>query len=409
MKTIEVAMLGLGTVGSGVIDILKQNAQKIEHISNTEFKISKVMVRNIDKYQHSYPNLNLVTDFKQISQDKNIKIVIEVMGGIHPAKEYISELLKQGRTVITANKDLIASYGPQLLAIAKEYKGQLLYEASVAGGIPILRILDQNYVGDQIKCISGIVNGTSNYILTQMSDNNWSYEKALREAQKLGFAEADPTNDVSGKDAAYKLIILGRLAFGINLKLDQIKTIGITKINKNDLKLIKKFGYTVKLIAQLKTTENNTYNPSVVPMLVAKASMLAETKNEYNGIEIESYAIGKSFYYGPGAGKLPTANSVINDLVASTKEESSYITDWNPVAIKVEDVFTRKYWFKVDNIYTEKIATIMKKHQIEQENYYNNGEFSCYLTNDLTNKQKESLIVELEKENIKINSIYEVY
>ena len=138
------------------------------------------------------------------------------MGGLHPAKEYISELLRQGCTVITANKDLVASFGPELMAIANEHQGRLFYEASVAGGIPILRVLNQNYVGDQIKQISGIVNGTSNYILTQMADNNWSYEQALSEAQKLGFAEADPTNDVSGKDAAYKLIILGRLAFGIN-------------------------------------------------------------------------------------------------------------------------------------------------------------------------------------------------
>ena len=203
MKTIEVAMLGLGTVGSGVLDILEHDQEKIKQISKTEFKISKILVRNIAKYRDSYPNLDLTTDFEQISQDQDIKVVIEVMGGLHPAKEYVSELLKQGRTVITANKDLVASFGPELMSIAKEHQGGLFYEASVAGGIPILRILNQNYVGDQIKQISGIVNGTSNYILTQMADNNWSYEQALSEAQKLGFAEADPTNDVSGKDAAY--------------------------------------------------------------------------------------------------------------------------------------------------------------------------------------------------------------
>lgn len=290
MKTIEVAMLGLGTVGSGVLDILEHDQEKIKQISKTEFKISKILVRNIAKYRDSYPNLDLTTDFEQISQDQDIKVVIEVMGGLHPAKEYVSELLKQGRTVITANKDLVASFGPELMSIAKEHQGGLFYEASVAGGIPILRILNQNYVGDQIKQISGIVNGTSNYILTQMADNNWSYEQALSEAQKLGFAEADPTNDVSGKDAAYKLIILGRLAFGINLKLDQIKMMGITEIDKKELAVIKKFGYTLKLIAKLET-QNSTYYPVVMPMLVSENSMLGQTKNEFNGIEIESLSL----------------------------------------------------------------------------------------------------------------------
>ena len=326
------------------------------------------MVRNIDKYRSLYPDLNLTTNFEQISQDQDIKVVIEVMGGLHPAKEYVSELLKQGRTVITANKDLVASFGPELMAIANEHQGRLFYEASVAGGIPILRILNQNYVGDQIKQISGIVNGTSNYILTQMADNNWSYEQALSEAQKLGFAEADPTNDVSGKDAAYKLIILGRLAFGINLKLDQIKMMGITEIDKKELAVIKKFGYTLKLIAKLET-QNSTYYPVVMPMLVSENSMLGQTKNEFNGIEIESYAIGKSFYYGPGAGKLPTANSVINDLVAVAKKEAPFKTDWNSVSVSVKDIFTRQYWFKVDSSQNKVVANLMDKYQIEDADF----------------------------------------
>ncbi|MDK7952015.1 homoserine dehydrogenase [Lactobacillus paragasseri] len=408
MKTIEVAMLGLGTVGSGVIDILKHSKEKIRQITNTEFKTSKILVRNIDKYRSLYPDLNLTTNFEQISQDQDIKVVIEVMGGLHPAKEYVSELLKQGRTVITANKDLVASFGPELMAIANEHQGRLFYEASVAGGIPILRILNQNYVGDQIKQISGIVNGTSNYILTQMADNNWSYEQALSEAQKLGFAEADPTNDVSGKDAAYKLIILGRLAFGINLKLDQIKMMGITEIDQEELAIIKKFGYTLKLIAKLET-QNSTYYPVVMPMLVSENSMLGQTKNEFNGIEIESYAIGKSFYYGPGAGKLPTANSVINDLVAVAKKEAPFKTDWNSVSVSVKDIFTRQYWFKVDSSQNKVVANLMDKYQIEDADFLNDEQYDYYLTDNITVDQKAKLFNALKEKNIKVYSMYEVY
>ncbi|MDK7067222.1 homoserine dehydrogenase [Lactobacillus paragasseri] len=408
MKTIEVAMLGLGTVGSGVLDILKHSKEKIRQITNTEFTTSKVLVRNISKYRSSYPDLNLTTDFEQISQDQDIKVVIEVMGGLHPAKEYVSELLKQGRTVITANKDLVASFGPELMAIANEHQGRLFYEASVTGGIPILRILNQNYVGDQIKQISGIVNGTSNYILTQMADNNWSYEQALSEAQKLGFAEADPTNDVSGKDAAYKLIILGRLAFGISLKLDQIKMMGITEIDKKELAIIKKFGYTLKLIAKLET-QNSTYYPVVMPMLVSENSMLGQTKNEFNGIEIESYAIGKSFYYGPGAGKLPTANSVINDLVAVAKKEVPFKTDWNSVSVSVKDIFTRQYWFKVDSSQNKVVANLMDKYQIEEADFLNDEQYGYYLTGNVTVDQKAKLFSSLKEKNIKVYSMYEVY
>lgn len=408
MKNIEVAMLGLGTVGSGVIDILEYSRDKIRQISNTEFKISKVLVRDIDKYSNSYPNLDLITDFEQISRDQNIKVIIEVIGGIHPAKEYVTNLLEQGRTVITANKDLVASFGPELMAIADKHQGHLFYEASVAGGIPILRILNQNYVGDQIKQISGIVNGTSNYILTQMADNNWSYEQALSEAQRLGFAEADPTNDVGGKDAAYKLIILGRLAFGINLKLDQIKTIGITEINKEELTIIKNSGYTLKLIAQL-TVKNDIYYPEVVPMLVSKDSMFAKTNNEYNGIEIESYAIGKSFYYGPGAGKLATANSVINDLVAAVKGEDPFNVDWNSTLLTIEDISTRQYWFKVEQVHSKVVAMIMAKYQIEVANNYKNDKYSYYLTTKITADQKEKMLSALKEKNIKIYSMYKVY
>ena len=408
MKNIEVAMLGLGTVGSGVIDILEHSRNKIRQISNTEFKVSKVLVRDIDKYSNSYPDLDLITDFEQISRDQNIEVIIEVIGGIHPAKEYVTKLLKQGRTVITANKDLIASFGPELMEIAKKHQGHLFYEASVAGGIPILRILNQNYVGDQIKRISGIVNGTSNYILTQMADRNWSYEQALSEAQRLGFAEADPTNDISGKDAAYKLVILGRLAFGINLELDQIKTIGITEINKEELTIIKNSGYTLKLIAQL-TVKNDIYYPEVVPMLVSKDSMFAKTNNEYNGIEIESYAIGKSFYYGPGAGKLATANSVINDLVAAVKGEDPFNVDWNLTSLTIKDISTRQYWFKVEQIHRKAVAMIMAKYQVEVANDFKNDKYSYYLTREITVDQKKKILSELKEKNIKIYSMYKIY
>lgn len=408
MKTIEVAMLGLGTVGSGVLDILKHDQEKIGQISDTDFKISRILVRDIAKYQKAYPNLNLTTNFDEIIENKDLQIVIEVMGGIHPAKEYISELLKQGRTVITANKDLMASYGLELMKLANKYSGKLFYEASVAGGIPILRILDQNYAGDQISQIAGIINGTSNYILTQMADNGWSYGQALSQAQKLGFAEANPANDVSGKDAAYKLIILGWLAFGINLSLDQIRVVGITEVTQEDLTAVEKFGYTLKLIAKLEA-KNNTYNALVVPMLVSNDNMLAKTNNEFNAIEIKSYAIGSSFYYGPGAGKLPTANSVINDLVAAVKSEPIFDTAWNCEMPTVKDIFIRQYWFKVKKACQNDVAEIMSKYQIEEADIFISYDYVYYLTGNITATQKEKLFAELKKKNIKVYCMYEVY
>ena len=202
MKNIKLGLLGLGTVGSGVLQMVQQNADKILDVTGCKLTVKTALVRNLGNYNKYADETSLTTDFDEILNDDEIKIVVELMGGIHPAKEYITTLLKNHKNVVTANKDLIASYGPELMTVAHENHCDLMFEASVAGGIPILRTIANSFTADKVTEVKGIVNGTTNYILTQMSQRGWSYHQALTQAQQLGFAESDPTNDVTGKDAA---------------------------------------------------------------------------------------------------------------------------------------------------------------------------------------------------------------
>ncbi|KRL90583.1 homoserine dehydrogenase [Lactobacillus kalixensis] len=318
MKTIKVALLGLGTVGSGVVKILKENSSKIVQNAGSKFIITKALIRNPQKYENKFDNLQLTTEFNDIVNDDDLDIVVEVMGEIHPAEEYIEALLKKGKSVVSANKDLIATKGEKLIKLAQENNANFLYEASVAGGIPILRNLSVNYSGDQIEEISGIVNGTTNYILTQMKEEELDFEDALKKAQELGFAEADPTNDVTGKDAAFKMVILTDFAFGTKVTLDQVSYKGIEKVDSEEVDFAAQTGYTIKLIGTSRRVGNKLL-VEVSPKLVKKSSQLASVSNEFNAIEVKSKYIGQSFFYGPGAGSLPTANSVVSDLIQEAK------------------------------------------------------------------------------------------
>lgn len=319
MKNINIALLGLGTVGSGLVQILKNNAKKIEQNANSRFKITKALVRDINKYRDCYSDdFKLTNNFEDISNDPQIQIVVEVMGGIHPAEEYLEALLKKGKHVVTANKDLMATKGAKLIKLAQDNHVNLMYEASVAGGIPILRALSTSYSGDEIEEISGIVNGTTNYILTRMKEERLSFQDALKGAQDMGFAEADPTNDVSGKDAAFKMIILTAFAFGKQINIDQLSYEGIEDVNIDDVLQVQKDGYVIKLIGTAERY-NNQLSVEVAPMLVSQSSQLANVNNEFNAIELKSNNVGDSFFYGPGAGSLPTANSVVSDLIQEAR------------------------------------------------------------------------------------------
>lgn len=318
MDEIKLGMVGLGTVGSGVLAMVQKHAAKISAVTGRQLVVKTVVVKNPQKHQQVADLVHLTTELDDLLNDSEIKIVIEVMGGIHPAKEIIEQMLRAHKHVVSANKDLIATAGQELIALAKQNHCDLMYEASVAGGIPILRTIADSFAADQITEVKGIVNGTTNYILTQMSQSNRSYEDALKQAQKLGFAEADPTNDVQGRDAGYKMAILSRFAFGTNVAVDQFKVTGIDQVDQVDVQQAVAFGYTLKLVGIARLVDQRVF-VEVAPALVNIHHPLAQVNNENNAVMVTGRAVGDTLFYGPGAGGLPTANSVLSDITTVTK------------------------------------------------------------------------------------------
>ncbi|MFV0558384.1 MAG: homoserine dehydrogenase [Enterococcus sp.] len=315
-KQLTIGILGLGVVGTGVLEVLTKQANKIKQQTGVSLVVKKAFVRNqaskqaiSQKYQ-----LTLTEEIAEIINDEAIDIVIEVMGKIQPAKEFISAALKAKKHVVTANKDLMATHGSELQELALQNGCRLLYEAGVAGGIPILHALKENYLADEITEVCGIVNGTSNFMLTQIKEQAISYDEALKKAQELGFAESDPTNDVAGFDAAYKTTILADYAFGAKIPFEQVLVEGIEAVRLADIQLANRLGFEVKLIGQTKKTASGVF-AQVRPMWVPLNHPFAVTRNEYNAVLVKSTGIGESLYYGPGAGAIPTATSVVSDLV----------------------------------------------------------------------------------------------
>lgn len=315
MKKLTIGILGLGVVGKGVVELLTKQHALLKQKSGVDLQVVKAFVRNPAEkaaFAKQY-NLQLTEDPQAVLADPSIDIIVEVMGKIDPAKDYIATALKNGKHVVTANKDLLALHGKELMDLAQEQGRFLYYEASVAGGIPILRTLQHAYLADDITEIWGIINGTTNYMLTQMEETKVSYEESLKDAQQKGFAESDPTNDVDGFDSGYKTILLAAFAFGTSLEMSDVSIEGIRDIDAEDIQLAKKAGYQVKLIGRAKKS-GNTISAEVAPMLVPHSHPLAAVRNEYNAVYIKSSGMGNTMYYGAGAGAGPTATSVLNDL-----------------------------------------------------------------------------------------------
>ncbi|KJE29024.1 ACT domain protein [Geobacillus kaustophilus] len=318
-KPIFVGLLGFGTVGSGVVKIIENHQEKLMHQVGCPVKVKKILVRDVQKPRDVAVDLSLLTtSAAEVIDDPDIDVIIEVMGGIEETKELLLRALRQRKHVVTANKDLMAVYGSELLRVAAEYRCDLFYEASVAGGIPILRSLVDGLASDRITKLMGIVNGTTNYILTKMSQNGASYEDVLAEAQALGFAEADPTSDVEGLDAARKMAILARLGFSMDIDLDDVQVKGITQVTEEDLNYGKRLGYTMKLIG-IAQRDGQKVEVSVQPTFLPDSHPLASVHNEYNAVYVYGEAVGETMFYGPGAGSLPTATAVVSDLVAVMK------------------------------------------------------------------------------------------
>lgn len=319
MKAISIGLLGLGTVGSGVVQIIENHQDKLMHQIGCPVAIKKILVKSLEKDRGVQVQPNMLTlSADDILDDPEIDVIIEVMGGVEETRNYLLRALRNKKHVVTANKDLMALHGPELLAEATRNNCDLFYEASVAGGIPILRGLVDGLASDRITKMMGIVNGTTNFILTKMSKYGSPYEEVLKEAQDLGYAESDPTADVEGLDAARKMAILATLGFSMNIDLDDVSVEGITKITEEDLAYSKRLGYTIKLIG-IADRDGEKVDVSVQPTLLAETHPLAGVNDEYNAVYVYGEAVGETMFYGPGAGSLPTATSIVSDLVAVLK------------------------------------------------------------------------------------------
>lgn len=312
MTKIKIGIIGLGTVGSGVFKSL-QNFDEVE--------IVKIAVRNINKPRSVDVPEGMLTDNPyEIVNNPDINVVVELMGGIEPAWDYISTALRNKKHIVTANKELLAKKGEELFNLSEENNCVVLYEAAIAGGIPIIMPIKTILSGNRINKIQAILNGTTNYILTKMDTDGASYEDVLKEAQLLGYAETDPTGDVEGFDAAYKITTLATIAFNSRVKFENVYREGITNVRAEDMKIANELGYKIKLIASATIDENNNADVRVHPMLVPNKTMLAHTNYVTNAVEMSGHPIGKIVLSGPGAGEFPTASSVVGDILAIARE-----------------------------------------------------------------------------------------
>lgn len=344
MEKLRLGLIGLGTVGSGVY----KSAMEFDNL-----EIVKIAVRNLNKPRSvEVPAEKLTDNPYDVVTDPNIDVVVELMGGVEPAWDYIKTALENGKHIVTANKELLAKRGEELFNLSEEHNRVVLYEAAIAGGIPIIMPIKTILAGNKIHKIQAILNGTTNYILTKMDMQGASYEEVLKEAQTLGYAETDPTGDVEGFDAAYKITTLATIAFNSRIKFENVYREGITKIRKEDIKKADELGYKIKLIASATIDENNNADARVHPMLVPKHKMLAHIDYVTNAVEMSGHPIGSIVLSGPGAGEFPTASSVMGDILSIAREykTTEYLLPMmrchhhsTAKPVKIEDTYNKYY------------------------------------------------------------------
>lgn len=318
-ESIKIALLGAGTVGGGVVRALSMNAEQIMARAGAQIEIKTILVRDAKKYRSELSGITLTDNFDAIIHDKEISIVVEVMGGIHPAKDYMLRAMDAGKHVVTANKDVIAEYLTELYAAANENGVDFLYEASVGGGIPIIKPLKECLTANRITEVMGVVNGTTNYMLTKMTEKHISYDAVLRRAQEKGYAEANPSADVDGLDAARKAAILASLAFDTVVGLEDVSVEGISHITEDDIEYGVNLGYAIKLLAVGRDTEDGI-DIRVHPVFLPQTHPLASVKGVFNAIFVRGNIIGEAMFYGRGAGSLPTASAVTSDIIEIVRD-----------------------------------------------------------------------------------------
>ena len=423
---IEIGILGMGNIGSEFVEILQKQTAEIEQASNKKIQISKILVSNLNKKRNTGVNDNvLTTNPDEIFKNENISIVIELMGGVDPAFEYVSKCLDSKKSVITANKDLIATHGKSLFLKAKSNNVSILFEAAVASGTPIIstQIRDLSY--SNINSIRAIINGTSNFILSEMEEKNTEFDDALELAQKLGYAEPDPTNDVEGYDARYKLAILSSLSFNTEIEYNKLYVEGISNIDSIDFQYAKELGYSIKLLAIAEKDKNNIL-ARVHPTMIDSNSPLAKISGAMNAVEIKENLLGTVIIQGPGAGPSPTSSGLLSDLFNILKNSNNVLPSTPSLNNKFKvlniDYLESRFYLrfivkdkagvlsKMSNILGEEnisIASVIQKENVNLDDNYADLVFMTYkCTQSSVNKALEKIsklsIVETLKSMIRV-------
>lgn len=356
----KIAVLGYGTVGSGVVEVLERNQEIISKRAGKEIEVKYVL--DLRDFPGQKIQEKIVHDYDIILNDEEIEIVVEVMGGVEPANTFVKKALLSGKSVVTSNKALVAKCGADLLKTAREKNVNFLFEASVGGGIPILRALGSSLTGDEIEAITGILNGTTNYMMTKMFYEGANYEEVLKEAQANGYAEADPTADVEGYDACRKIAILTSIISGKMVDFEEIYTEGISKITVEDMKYAKALGMTIKLLAECKKVDGKWY-ASVAPYLLGQAHPLYSVNDVFNAVFVRGNMLGDAMFYGSGAGKLPTASAVVGDIVEEAKHLNRHLgVMWSEEKYVLEDKnsVSRRFFVRMAGCMDEMKEAVLK-------------------------------------------------
>lgn len=355
---IQISVLGYGTVGSGVVEVIRTNYDNIARRAGQEINVKYVL--DLRDFPGDSIQDKVVHDFNIILDDPEVQVVVETMGGVNPAYDFVKASLEAGKSVCTSNKELVASHGAELLEIAKSKNVNFLFEASVGGGIPIIRPLNQSLTADEIQEISGILNGTTNYILTKMSHEGVKFEDALKDAQEKGYAERNPEADVEGYDACRKIAILTSLAYGMQVDYEDIYTEGITKISDVDIRYAKQLGVSIKMLGSSKKVGDKVY-AMIAPMMIHTDNPLYSVNGVFNAIFVKGNVLGDVMFYGAGAGKLPTASAVVSDVVDAAKHLGTNIMQiWSSKKLKLSDITDseRRFFVRVPSGEEEKAKEV---------------------------------------------------
>ncbi len=385
---VKISVLGYGTVGSGVVEVLDVNKENVAKRAGQEVEVKYVL--DLREFEGDPIQEKLVHDYNIIVNDPEVQIIVETMGGVHPAYEYVKEALLKGKSVCTSNKELVAKHGAELLALAKEKNINFLFEASVGGGIPIIRSLNQSLTADEIQEITGILNGTTNYILTKMNEDGISFEEALKDAQEKGYAERNPEADVEGYDACRKIAILTSLAYGMHVDFEDISTEGITKITDADMRYANEAGMAIKLFGTSKKVGDKVF-ARVSPMLVSRTNPLYSVNGVFNSIFVRGNVLGEVMFYGPGAGKLPTASAVVGDIVDAVKHLGINIMQiWSNQKLELanNDEDKNRYFVRVPKNEAEKVAEVFGKVRVIDAGVYDDYGFITMQITEAEYKEK---------------------